>query len=79
MALVKATLQTQLSTSIKSLNAQMKTGLSDDEYAEGLATLIADAVDAFVKTANVKIGIAVSTTGTAAAQTGATTAKGIIE
>lgn len=39
---------------------------------------LADAIDAFVKTGEVQAGIPVSTTGTAAAQTGATTGPGKI-
>ena len=51
-----------------------KTETSIEEYAERLATLI----DTFVKRGEVIVqaGILVSTTGTAAAQTGATTSTG---
>ena len=51
-----------------------KTETSIEEYAERLASLI----DAFVKSGEVIVqaGILVSTTGTAAAQTGATTSTG---
>jgi len=42
---------------------------SIEEYAERLSTII----DTFVKTGSVAAGIPVNTTGTAAAQTGATT------
>ncbi|MEB3005763.1 hypothetical protein [Capnocytophaga sp. G2] len=51
-----------------------KTETSIEEYAERLATLI----DTFVKSGEVIVqaGILVSTTGTAAAQTGATTSTG---
>lgn len=48
---------------------------SFQEYAEEFA----DLVIALVKTAKVKTGISVSTTGTATAQTGQTTTKGNIE
>ena len=51
-----------------------KTDASMEEYAERLASLIHD----FVKSGEVtvKAGISVSTAGTAAAQTGATTSVG---
>ena len=51
-----------------------KTDSSTEEYAERLASLI----DAFVRSGEVKVasGITVSTAGTAAAQTGATTSVG---
>lgn len=57
---------------------QRKTDASMEEYAERLASLI----DAFVRSGEVTVGagIPVSTTGTAVAQTGATTSvgKGVI-
>jgi len=40
------------------------------------ATEIADAIEAFISSYKVQIGIPVSTTGTAVAQSGATTAQG---
>ena len=51
-----------------------KTDASMDEYAERLASLIND----FVKSGEVTIapGISVTTAGTAASQTGATTSEG---
>ena len=51
-----------------------KTDSSTEEYAERLASLI----DAFVRSGEVKVaaGITVSTAGTAAAQSGATTSVG---
>ena len=53
---------------------QRKTDASMEEYAERLASLI----DAFVRSGEVTVqpGISVSTAGTAAAQTGATTSTG---
>lgn len=53
---------------------QRKTEASMEEYAERLASLI----DAFVKSGEVTIapGISVTTAGTAASQTGATTSVG---
>jgi hypothetical protein len=48
---------------------------SFEEYATAFAAL----VETFVKTADVKPGIAVSTTGTATAQTGTTTGTGTLE
>lgn len=65
-----------LAQSILSLMTQMRkeTEIDDSKFANGLA----DAIDKFVKTGEVQPGIAVSTTGTAAAQTGATTSTGKI-
>ena len=53
---------------------QRKTDASMEEYAERLASLI----DAFVRSGEVTVaaGISVSTAGTAAAQSGATTSAG---
>lgn len=51
-----------------------ETEIDDSKFANGLA----DAIDTFVKTGEVQPGITVSTTGTAAAQTGATTGTGKI-
>ncbi len=70
MALVK----TQLKQNIKTLLTDMrtKTNVSDDEFADRLSTLI----DNYIKSATiiVPVGIPVSTVGTAATQTGASTA-----
>nr|DAU81292.1 MAG TPA: hypothetical protein [Caudoviricetes sp.] len=65
-----------LAQSILSLMTQMRkeTEIDDSKFANGLA----DAIDTFVKTGEVQPGITVSTTGTAAAQTGATTSTGKI-
>lgn len=54
--------------------ARKETEIDDSKFANGLA----DAIDAFVKTGEVQPGITVSTTGTAAAQTGTTTSTGKI-
>lgn len=51
-----------------------ETEIDDSKFANGMA----DAIDTFVKTGEVQPGITVSTTGTAAAQTGATTSTGKI-
>lgn len=65
-----------LAQSILSLMTQMRkeTEIDDSKFANGMA----DAIDTFVKTGEVQPGITVSTTGTAAAQTGATTSTGKI-
>jgi hypothetical protein len=65
-----------LAQSILTLMTQMRkeTEIDDSKFANGLA----DAIDTFVKTGEVQPGITVSTTGTAAAQTGATTSVGKI-
>ncbi len=72
MPLVKETLK----TGIKSLLTNMRTKeeISDDYFADQLATLI----DTYIKSATVTVmaGIPVATAGTAAAQTGATTSPG---
>jgi hypothetical protein len=72
MALNKAILKAE----IKAIMTDMRTREenADDEYADRLST----AIDTFIKTAQVNAGIPVSTTGTAAAQTGATTAPGTL-
>nr|DAN71637.1 MAG TPA: hypothetical protein [Caudoviricetes sp.]DAR83967.1 MAG TPA: hypothetical protein [Caudoviricetes sp.] len=66
----------QLKQGIISLQRDMltKTEPSMEEYAERLASLI----DTFVKSGEVTIapGISVTTAGTAASQTGATTSEG---
>lgn len=68
--------KTALAQSILQLmtDARKETEIDDSKFANGLA----DAIDAFVKTGEVQPGITVSTTGTAAAQTGATTSTGKI-
>lgn len=68
--------KTALAQSILKLmtDARKETEIDDSKFADGLA----DAIDAFVKTGEVQAGIPVSTTGTAAAQTGATTGTGKI-
>jgi len=65
-----------LKTGIKTLHDEMMTRKvdSNEEYATRLSELI----EAFVKSGDVKAGITVSTTGTAAAHTGATTGIGKI-
>jgi hypothetical protein len=68
--------KTALAQSILKLmtDARKETEIDDSKFANGLA----DAIDAFVKTGEVQPGITVSTTGTAVAQTGATTSTGKI-
>lgn len=68
--------KTALAQSILKLmtDARKETEIDDSKFADGLA----DAIDAFVKTGEVQPGITVSTTGTAAAQTGVTTSTGKI-
>ena len=68
--------KTALAQSILKLmtDARKEIEIDDSKFANGLA----DAIDAFVKTGEVQPGIPVSTTGTAAAQTGATTGPGKI-
>jgi len=73
--------KTSLKTSVKQAFLDALGGSPTSEQNTKIDTLagaIADAMDAFVKTATVTVsaGIPVSTAGTAAAQTGATTAPG---
>ncbi|EKY23057.1 hypothetical protein [Capnocytophaga sp. oral taxon 326] len=72
MALNKQALQQGIIALLQDMLA--KTDNSIEEYAERLASLI----DAFVKSGEVTVapGITVNTTGTAAAQTGATISEG---
>jgi len=72
MALVKATLK----SGIQALLTEMRTKeeISDDYFADQLATLI----DTYIKSATVTViaGIPVATAGSPSAQTGVTTAPG---
>ena len=72
MTLIKSTLQTQLEADFKAIN------LGSDDAAKKVAEAVANRLDAYIKTATITVaaGIPVATTGTAAAQTGATTAPG---
>lgn len=60
--------KTALAQAILDLMTKMRkeTEIDDSKFANGLA----DAIDTFVKTGEVPAGIAVSTTGSATAQTG---------
>lgn len=78
MALDKPSLKTALKNAFV---ANMPSPTTEQTNAfDALAGAMADAIDTFVKTGSVSstvaLGIPVSTTGTAAAQTGATTATG---
>jgi hypothetical protein len=71
-----------LKSAIKSamLNAAKQTDpQKQTDSVDALAGAIASAVEAFVKSGDVMPGISVATTGTAAAQTGATTGTGKIQ
>lgn len=70
MALNKALLTQQIKKAF--LDQKVKTS-NPDEAINDLATKIANAVDAYVRAAQVPVGIPVTTAGSAAAQTGATT------
>ncbi|QSW90699.1 hypothetical protein J0383_07785 [Flavobacterium endoglycinae] len=74
MALNKETLK----NSLKTVFQQMSTNDSQENSIEVLADRLSTVIYDFVKTAEVQEGQSVSTTGTAAAQTGQTTTKGII-
>lgn len=77
MALVKATLKAALK---QALVDELGGGITSDQLSalDRVAGKFADAIDTFVKSGTVAAGIPVSTTGTAAAQTGATTGPGTI-
>lgn len=68
--LVPQTLATQLLDIFTRM--RQATEISDQQLANELA----NAIDAYIKTAQVNPGIPVSTTGTPTAQTGATTGPG---
>jgi hypothetical protein len=76
MPLVKATYKAQI-------KAALITALTGDknieDAAEALSTAIVDATDTYIRSATVTVapGVLVATTGTAAAQAGATTTPGI--
>jgi methionine synthase II (cobalamin-independent) len=69
MALNQTTLKNNLLTLF---NLMKQSEMSEEDYAENLAAIINE----HIKTAQVKAGIPVSTTGSAAAQSGATTGTG---
>jgi hypothetical protein len=71
MALVQATLKQNL---LALFNQMRQSEMSESDYADKLAKIINDHILTAVVTVNA--GIAVSTAGTSAAQTGATTAPG---
>jgi hypothetical protein len=74
MALDKATLKADLKDILNVLKTNEDIEDSIEVLADGLSTVFFD----FVKTGEVQIGQTVSTTGTAAAQTGTVTSKGVI-
>lgn len=83
MALNKAALAQSLKAIFDSVSPEVS-GITDPSVLrEKVANDMADAIEIFVKTGSVKVaaGIPVSTTGTAAAHTGATTqlGTGVIE
>jgi hypothetical protein len=78
MALNKATLAQQLKAIFDGVSPEA-TGITDPAaLRQKMANEMADAIDAFIKSAKVTVasGISVSTTGTATAHTGSTTAPG---
>jgi hypothetical protein len=75
MALVQATLKAGIEAAFKAQDSKTD---NPDAALGDLADMLASAIESFVKSGTVTVaaGIAVSTAGTAAAQTGATTAPG---
>jgi hypothetical protein len=72
MALVKATLKSEISAGVKAID------LANADVADEIAGVIADAIDSYIKAATITVtaGIPVATAGSAVAQTGATTGPG---
>jgi hypothetical protein len=78
MALNKTVLAQQLKAIFDGVSPEATGVIDPDALRQKVANEMADAIDAFVKTGTVAPGITVSTTGSAAAQTGATTGTGTI-
>lgn len=78
MALDKQQLASQLKSIFDSVSPEGNNETDPSVLREQIANDMADAIDTFVKGAEVTVeaGIPVSTTGTAAAQTGQTTESG---
>lgn len=68
----------QLKLDVKQLFQQLQQVADNETALNQLSSGLADLIDAYVRSATVTVaaGIPVSTTGTAAAQTGATTSTG---
>ena len=78
MALNKQILATQLKAIFDGVSPEENGETNPDALRQKVANEMANAIDAFVKSATVTVaaGIPVSTTGTASAQTGQTTSAG---
>ncbi|MFV0378349.1 MAG: hypothetical protein ACK5JD_13730 [Mangrovibacterium sp.] len=78
MALDKTALAAQFKSIFDGVSPEANGETDPDTLRQKVANELADAIDAFVKSAKVTVaaGIPVSTTGTAAAQTGQTTSTG---
>lgn len=74
MALNRLQLKNDLKSLLQDMKAQDDSNQALEIYADRLSTII----DNYIKSATVNPGIAVSVTGTAAAQTGVTTAAGTL-
>lgn len=72
MALVKSTLKNDILNILNTLKTEENQEVAIDKFA----TMLATSIDKYIRSGTVTIpaGITVATTGTAAAQTGATTA-----
>ena len=73
MAIVNATIKASIGTLINT-TSQLEPEQAKEQFAQGLANIIETAIKS--GTVTVAAGIPVATAGTAAAQTGATTAPG---
>jgi len=76
MATVKATIKSEILTFIQSLNSGDVTKKTKEEVEEEFADNLAVVIQNAIRSADVQSGIPVSTSGTAAAQTGFTTSTG---
>jgi|WetSurMetagenome_2_1015567.scaffolds.fasta_scaffold736009_2 hypothetical protein len=78
MALNKTTLAIELKAVFDGVSPEAMGVTDPDRLRQKVANEIADVIDAYIKSATVTVaaGINVSTAGTAAAQTGATTSTG---
>ena len=75
MALVVSALETAI---LQAFNNVSNIEESPEDLRKRMAKDLAQAIDVYIRTAQVSPGIPVATAGTAAAQTGATTAPGTL-
>ena len=76
MAVIKQTIKTQIRAVIEEMNSGDVTKKDPEVLLDQFCDKLADVIRDAILSADVQIGIPVSTAGTAAAQTGATTGLG---